>query len=245
MRRAGAFTLIELLVVVAIIALLLALLMPALESVRATARRAVCASNLHQISTATTAYAADSLGVLPPFHESGGYPVPFEPWRSYNVYQIQGGKAAFALGIVYDAGYVSTQWKVYYCPDQQADWHRADRWPLPYGSASPYHIIRAAYDYLPLGTTDRRRSHHRLAALSPRDPVALDVLSFDLRSAGDAPAHRRWSAWNVLGGDGAVALRSSAAAVKYVYQQPYPDDVGHVWAKYEQAYEMALSERGL
>ena len=56
---ARAFTLIEMLVVIAIISLLAALLFPVFMSARADARRAVCLSNMHQISTAVTMYAQD------------------------------------------------------------------------------------------------------------------------------------------------------------------------------------------
>ena len=54
-----AFTLIELLVVVAIIALLLAILVPSLGRARDQARKVNCQSNLHQIHTAMTMYLDD------------------------------------------------------------------------------------------------------------------------------------------------------------------------------------------
>ncbi len=63
MKRQG-FTLIELLVVIAVIALLLALLVPALGAAREQARRAVCLSNLRQLTLAWIAYADDNGGRL-------------------------------------------------------------------------------------------------------------------------------------------------------------------------------------
>lgn len=61
-HRVCAFTLVELLVVVSIIAILLAILVPALRGARAEAKATVCASNIRQIAIANVGYAAEYNG---------------------------------------------------------------------------------------------------------------------------------------------------------------------------------------
>jgi prepilin-type processing-associated H-X9-DG protein/prepilin-type N-terminal cleavage/methylation domain-containing protein len=64
-RVADAFTLVELLVVIGIIAILVAILLPALNKARDRANTAACQSNLRQMLVAAYSYAADNKGSMP------------------------------------------------------------------------------------------------------------------------------------------------------------------------------------
>jgi prepilin-type N-terminal cleavage/methylation domain-containing protein len=69
MRRAHAFTLVELLVTVSIIAVLAALLLPALGRGQESGRVAACQGNLHQIGLALQIYVDDNKNIMPTLYD--------------------------------------------------------------------------------------------------------------------------------------------------------------------------------
>jgi prepilin-type N-terminal cleavage/methylation domain-containing protein len=73
-RQVSAFTLIELLVVIAIIAILAAMLLPALSRAKEAGKSISCLNNLRQISIASQMYVDDNHGYYPPRSETNRWP---------------------------------------------------------------------------------------------------------------------------------------------------------------------------
>ncbi|MCI0704752.1 MAG: DUF1559 domain-containing protein [Planctomycetia bacterium] len=120
-RLRSGFTLIELLVVIAIIAILIGLLLPAVQKVREAAARMQCSNNLKQLSLACHNY-HDALGTLPPSRVArdayATWPVLVMPYiEGDNIYKLWNVPLGYADQTLQARTSYS---KIFFCPARGA-----------------------------------------------------------------------------------------------------------------------------
>jgi prepilin-type N-terminal cleavage/methylation domain-containing protein/prepilin-type processing-associated H-X9-DG protein len=250
-RTNPAFTLIELLVVIAIIAILAAMLLPALGKAKEKALRTNCISNLKQIGVAIVMYVADHEDRMPPNRvnaTAGSVWYPYEIGRCNLADTWDQGP--HNLGSLWATKNIP-EGKLLYCPSgrrfpgnfRYETYAQDGLWPFGQPASDPGYnggITRSGYSYFPqsrtkeivrgvplyaaMGQKSVNGVTYNLLKMSDVDVNKAMATDLVYSSSPDAQPHRDGSAGglNALFGDGHVRFQTSRA-VPEAFTGPYSD----------------------